>query len=174
MEHRAIVPVLCQWLTKWGICLPISSKILYKSTLCFVALRLKYDCRSEGAQNALVVFNNKQNLTGFVRDFDSKGECVDLDMSYTSLFVDLSGLPKETCSSNASSLELIKLEPRSALCCSPIFDETNSVIIGNEEMRKWRDETGATTRPEAYTVKQMTSAITANPVARTFFIYLLL
>ena len=29
-------------------------------------------------------------------------------------------------------------------------------------------------QPESYTVKQMTSAITANPVAKTFFIYLLL
>ena len=29
-------------------------------------------------------------------------------------------------------------------------------------------------RPNVYTVKQMTSAITANPVARLFFIYLLL
>jgi len=32
----------------------------------------------------------------------------------------------------------------------------------------------ASTASEAYTVKQMTSAITANPVARVFFIYLLL
>lgn len=32
----------------------------------------------------------------------------------------------------------------------------------------------ATTTSENYTVKQMTTAITANPVARTFFIYLLL
>ncbi|HJR81477.1 MAG TPA: BCD family MFS transporter, partial [Anaerolineales bacterium] len=45
-------------------------------------------------------------------------------------------------------LGLLKLEPRSA-----------------------RPEGRAS---EAYTVKQMTSAITANPVARTFFIYLLL
>ena len=47
-------------------------------------------------------------------------------------------------------LGLIKLEPRS----TPL-------------------ERGATAS-EAYSVKQMTSAITANPVARTFFIYLLL
>jgi BCD family chlorophyll transporter-like MFS transporter len=45
-------------------------------------------------------------------------------------------------------LGLIKLEPRSNL---------SSLTVS-----------------EAYTVKQMTSAITANPVARTFFIYLLL
>ena len=45
-------------------------------------------------------------------------------------------------------LGLIKLEPRS----SRISSSTS----------------------EAYTIKQMTSAITANPVARTFFIYLLL
>jgi len=32
----------------------------------------------------------------------------------------------------------------------------------------------STAQSEAYTVRQMTSAITANPVARTFFIYLLL
>ena len=81
MGRRAICPVLCQWLTKWGICLPISSKILYKSTLCFVTLRLKYHYQSDGAQNALVVFNKKQNLSGFVRAFDSKGERVDLNMS---------------------------------------------------------------------------------------------
>jgi BCD family chlorophyll transporter-like MFS transporter len=45
-------------------------------------------------------------------------------------------------------LGLIKLEPRSKL---------SSLTVS-----------------EAYTVKQMTAAITANPVARTFFIYLLL
>src|SRR6188474_2578923 len=45
-------------------------------------------------------------------------------------------------------LGLIKLEPRSSISSS--------------------------TSAEAYTLKQMTSAITANPVARTFFIYLLL
>jgi BCD family chlorophyll transporter-like MFS transporter len=45
-------------------------------------------------------------------------------------------------------LGLIKLEPRSGVSSSP--------------------------RSEHYTVKQMTSAITANPVARVFFIYLLL
>ena len=71
-------------------------------------------------------------------------------------------------------LGLINLEPRSAPLVSPIFAAADSTIIGNEEMRKWGDERGATTRSEAYTVKQMTSAITANPVARTFFIDLLL
>jgi BCD family chlorophyll transporter-like MFS transporter len=40
------------------------------------------------------------------------------------------------------------------------------------EPRSTRFERG--TASEAYTVKQMTSAITANPVARVFFIYLLL
>jgi BCD family chlorophyll transporter-like MFS transporter len=45
-------------------------------------------------------------------------------------------------------LGLIKLEPRSSISSS--------------------------SASEAYTVKQMTSAITANPVARVFFIYLLL
>ncbi len=66
-------------------------------------------------------------------------------------------------------LGLIKLEPRS----TPIFAKTDSAITVNEEMRKWGDERGPTVS-ESYTVKQMTSAITANPVARTFFIYLLL
>ena len=46
-------------------------------------------------------------------------------------------------------LGLLKLEPRSGNSLSKV-------------------------RSESYTVKQMTSAITANPVARTFFIYLLL
>jgi BCD family chlorophyll transporter-like MFS transporter len=40
------------------------------------------------------------------------------------------------------------------------------------EPRSTRYEKGAAS--EAYTVKQMTSAITANPVARVFFVYLLL
>jgi MFS transporter, BCD family, chlorophyll transporter len=35
-------------------------------------------------------------------------------------------------------------------------------------------DTASSRASESYTVKQMTSAITANPVARTFFIYLLL
>jgi MFS transporter, BCD family, chlorophyll transporter len=48
-------------------------------------------------------------------------------------------------------LGLIKLEPRSAPLVPPIFAQS-----------------------ESYTVKQMTAAITSNPVARTFFIYLLL
>ena len=72
--------MLCQWLTKWGICL-LAGKILYKSTLFFVTLRLKYHYQSKGTQNPLFVFNNKQNLTDLVRDFDNKGERVDLDMS---------------------------------------------------------------------------------------------
>jgi MFS transporter, BCD family, chlorophyll transporter len=37
-----------------------------------------------------------------------------------------------------------------------------------------RSRTSALSAPEAYSVQQMTSAITANPVARMFFIYLLL
>ena len=37
-----------------------------------------------------------------------------------------------------------------------------------------RSSASSSTASESYTVKQMTSAITANPVARTFFIYLLL
>ncbi|MBM3180887.1 MAG: BCD family MFS transporter [Chloroflexi bacterium] len=66
-------------------------------------------------------------------------------------------------------LGLIKLEPRS----TPIFAKTDSGITMDEEMRKWGDERGAAVS-ESYTMKQMTSAITANPVAKTFFIYLLL
>ncbi len=46
-------------------------------------------------------------------------------------------------------LGLIKLEPRSSVSSSP-------------------------TQAEAYTIREMTQAITANPVARIFFIYLLL
>jgi BCD family chlorophyll transporter-like MFS transporter len=65
-------------------------------------------------------------------------------------------------------LGLIKLEPRSAPLVPPIFAGTDA---GDEEMRKWGDERGAS---ESYTVKQMTAAITSNPVARIFFIYLLL
>lgn len=59
-------------------------------------------------------------------------------------------------------LGLIKLEPRSAPLVPPIFGE-----------RKWGDERGVA-KSESYSVKQMTSAITANPVARVFFVYLLL
>jgi len=70
-------------------------------------------------------------------------------------------------------LGLIKLEPRSTPLVPPIFVSPDFSGIGNEELRKWGDERGAE-KSEAYTVKQMTSAITANPVARTFFIYLLL
>ena len=46
-----------------------------------MTLRLKYHYQSKGTQNPLFVFNNKQNLTDLVRDFDNKGERVDLDMS---------------------------------------------------------------------------------------------
>jgi BCD family chlorophyll transporter-like MFS transporter len=59
-------------------------------------------------------------------------------------------------------LGLIKLEPRSPPLVPPIFGE-----------RKWGEEKGGGAS-EVYTVKQMTQAITANPVARTYFIYLLL
>jgi len=65
-------------------------------------------------------------------------------------------------------LGLMKLEPRSTPLVPPIFAKKDSANAGTEEIRK----RGAAS--EAYTVKQMTSAITANPVARVFFIYLLL
>ena len=68
-------------------------------------------------------------------------------------------------------LGLIKLEPRSTPLFPPIFAKTDSAITVNEEMRKWEDERGAS---ESYSIKQMTSAITANPVARIFFVYLFL
>jgi len=68
-------------------------------------------------------------------------------------------------------LGLMKLEPRSTPLVPPIFVKGNSSGVENDESRKWGDVRGAS---EAYTVKQMTSAITANPVARVFFIYLLL
>ncbi len=70
-------------------------------------------------------------------------------------------------------LGLIKLEPRSTPLVPPIFGNSNFAAKGNEDLRKWGDERGATT-PESYTVREMTSAITANPAARIFFIYLLL
>lgn len=70
-------------------------------------------------------------------------------------------------------LGLIKLEPRSTPLVPPIFAKTDSAITVNEEMRKWGKERGAAAS-ESYTVKQMVSAITANPVAKTFFVYLLL
>src|SRR3972149_10654199 len=70
-------------------------------------------------------------------------------------------------------LGLIKLEPGSLPLVPPICVSADFSGIGNEELRKWGDERGAE-KSEAYTVNQMTSAITANPVARTFFIYLLL
>jgi len=66
-------------------------------------------------------------------------------------------------------LGLIKLEPSS----TTIFGKTDSAITVNEEMRKWGDERGAALS-ESYTVKEMISAITANPVAKIFFVYLLL
>ncbi|HLF74515.1 MAG TPA: BCD family MFS transporter [Anaerolineales bacterium] len=69
-------------------------------------------------------------------------------------------------------LGLIRLEPRSIPLVPPIFARKDSVKAGNED-RKWGDGRGAGAS-EAYTVKQMASAITANPVARTYFIYLLL
>jgi BCD family chlorophyll transporter-like MFS transporter len=70
-------------------------------------------------------------------------------------------------------LGLIKLEPQSAPHFSPIFADENSAITANEEVRKRGDEKGRTVA-ENYSIKQMSAAITANPVARTFFIYLLL
>ncbi len=57
-------------------------------------------------------------------------------------------------------LGLIKLEPRSTPLSSPHFSEGK---MG-----------GTRGVSESYSIKQMTDAITANPVARTFFIYLLL
>ncbi len=66
---------------------------------------------------------------------------------------------------------IIWLEPRSTPRVPPILANQDLANAGNE-MRKWGDERGAAA--ENYTIKQMTSAITANPVARTFFIYLLL
>ncbi len=67
---------------------------------------------------------------------------------------------------------IIRLEPRSTPHFPPIFGKHDLANEGNEKFQKWGDERGAAS--ESYTVKQMTSAITANPVARTFFIYLLL
>jgi BCD family chlorophyll transporter-like MFS transporter len=61
-------------------------------------------------------------------------------------------------------LGLIRLEPRSTPLVPPIFDNSKSGVTG--------DERGAAS--ENYSIREMTSAITANPVARTFFIYLLL
>src|SRR6185369_15714724 len=66
---------------------------------------------------------------------------------------------------------IIRLEPRSTPHVPPIFANQDLANAGNE-MRKWGDERGAAS--ENYTIKQMTAAITANPVARTFFLYLLL
>jgi MFS transporter, BCD family, chlorophyll transporter len=51
-----------------------------------------------------------------------------------------------------------------------------ALLLGLLGLIKLEPRSGASssTASESYTVKQMTSAITANPVARTFFIYLLL
>ena len=66
---------------------------------------------------------------------------------------------------------LIKLELRSTHLMPPIFAAGDMGNQGNE-LRKWVEERGAAS--ENYTVKQTVSAITANPVARIFFIYLFL
>ena len=68
-------------------------------------------------------------------------------------------------------LGLIKLEPRSTPLGPPVFPNEDSPEAGSQEGGKWREVRGAS---ENYTVRQMTAAITANPVARVFFIYLLL
>jgi BCD family chlorophyll transporter-like MFS transporter len=70
-------------------------------------------------------------------------------------------------------LGLVKLEPRSTPLLPPIFSESNLAVKGNQDLRKGGDERGAVAS-ESYSVKQMTSAITANPVARIFFLYLFL
>jgi BCD family chlorophyll transporter-like MFS transporter len=69
-------------------------------------------------------------------------------------------------------LGLIKLEPRSAPLAPPIFAGPYSGA-GNEEVRKWGEEKGGP-HSESYSVREMASVITANPIARIFFIYLLL
>jgi MFS transporter, BCD family, chlorophyll transporter len=68
-------------------------------------------------------------------------------------------------------LSLIKLEPRFTPLFPPIFDDNNSG--GNEGARKWGDERGAS-NTHNYSIKEMISAITENPVAKIFFVYLLL
>ena len=68
-------------------------------------------------------------------------------------------------------LGLIKLEPRSTPLGPPVFPNEDSPEAGSQEGGKWGEVRGAS---ENYTVRQMTAAITANPVARVFFIYLLL
>ena len=68
-------------------------------------------------------------------------------------------------------LGIFKLEPRSTPLVPPIFANKDLASGESEGTRKWGHVRGAS---EAYTVRQMTSAITANPVARVFFIYLLL
>jgi len=70
-------------------------------------------------------------------------------------------------------LGLIRLEPRSTPHFPPIFADANPGITVNEETRKWGDEKGGTAA-ENYSIKQMSAAITANPTAQTFFVYLLL
>ena len=71
-------------------------------------------------------------------------------------------------------LGLIKLEPRSTPLVPPIFASTDFTVQGNEEMRKWGDERGVSPRSETHSIKEMTSAIMENPVAKIFFVYLLL
>lgn len=68
-------------------------------------------------------------------------------------------------------LGLIKLEPRLTPLVPPIFDNKASLDAEKENVRKWEDERGAHT---SYSIKEMTAAITENPVAKIFFIYLLL
>jgi len=70
-------------------------------------------------------------------------------------------------------LGLIGLEPRSTPLVPPIFGTSNFADKRNEDLRKWGDERGAV-QSEAYSIREMISVITANPVARIFFVYLLL
>lgn len=70
-------------------------------------------------------------------------------------------------------LGLLWLEPRTPHA-PPIFAASDG-DWGNNESRKWGDERGAAqATAEAYTFKQMTEAITCNPVGKTFFVYLFL
>ncbi len=70
-------------------------------------------------------------------------------------------------------LGLIKLEPRSTPLVPPIFDHSDLDVKANEGLRKWGDERGAP-HSEVFTIREMTSAVAANPIARIFFVYLLL
>jgi BCD family chlorophyll transporter-like MFS transporter len=74
---------------------------------------------------------------------------------------------------------LFRLEPRSAPLsypsfhsghASPHFRNSSHLVAAESEPSKM----GGTRGAEAYTVKQMMSAIFGNPVAKTFFVYLLL